>query len=83
MKFIGRFEELLGTERGIYFESTNTKVVLGLIHGCHEEVAGIKLKPKLLEITHSSAMTYDTVYKLIMIVFLGYLIYANIKSFRR
>ena len=26
-------------------------------------------------------MTYDTVYKLIMIVFLGYLIYNNIKSF--
>ncbi len=28
-------------------------------------------------------MTYDTVYKLVMIVFLGYLIYTNIKSFRR
>ena len=47
LKFIGRFEELLGTGRGIYFESINTKAVLGLIHGCHETVAGIQLKPTI------------------------------------
>jgi len=47
LKFIGRFEELLGTGRGIYFESINTKAVLKLIHGCHEAVAGIQLKPTI------------------------------------
>ncbi|MBO6971644.1 MAG: hypothetical protein JJ840_09290 [Prochlorococcus marinus CUG1431] len=47
MKFIGRFEELLGTGRGIYFESKNTKAVLKFIHGCHEAVAGIQLKPTI------------------------------------
>jgi len=44
LKFIGRFEELLGTGRGIYFELKNTKAVLKLIHGCLEAVAGIQLK---------------------------------------
>jgi hypothetical protein len=47
LKFIGRFEELLGTGRGIYFESKNTKAVLKLIHGCHEAVAGMQLKPTI------------------------------------
>jgi len=47
LKFIGRFEELLGTGRGIYFESKNTKAVLKLIHGCHEAVAGIQLNPTI------------------------------------
>jgi len=47
LKFIGRFEELLGTERGIYFESKNTKAVLKLKQGCHEAVAGIQLKPTM------------------------------------
>ena len=47
MKFIGRFEELLGTGRGIYFESINTKADLELIHDCHEAVAGIQLKPTI------------------------------------
>jgi len=47
LKFIGRFEEILGTGRGIYFESKNTKAVLKLIHGYHEAVAGIQLKPTI------------------------------------
>ena len=47
LKFIGRFEELFGTGRGIYFESINATAVLGLIHGCHEAVAAIKLKPTI------------------------------------
>jgi len=47
LKFIGRFEELFGTGRGMYFESKNTTAVLGLIHGCHETVAGIQLKPTI------------------------------------
>jgi len=47
LKFIGRFEELFGTGRGMYFESKKTKAVLKLIHGCHEAVAGIQLKPTI------------------------------------
>jgi len=31
----------------MYFESINTTAVLGLIHGCHETVAGIQLKPTI------------------------------------
>ena len=34
-------------ERGIFFESINTKAVLDYIHGCHEAVAGIQLKPTI------------------------------------
>jgi len=49
LKFIGRFEELLGTGRGIYFESKNTNAVLKLKHDCHEAVAGIQLKPTLFQ----------------------------------
>ena len=47
MKFIGRLEELLGTERGPNFETVIELPVLGLIHGCHEAVAGIQLKPTI------------------------------------
>tara|TARA_Y100000813_G_scaffold63197_1_gene44512 strand:- start:171 stop:320 length:150 start_codon:yes stop_codon:yes gene_type:complete len=47
LKFIGRFEELLGTGKGINFELINIKAVLGLIYVCHETVAGIKLKPTI------------------------------------
>ena len=47
MKFIGRFDELLDTGRGMYFESINKTAVLELKHGCHETVAGIQLKPTI------------------------------------
>jgi len=47
LKFIGRFEELLGTGRGPNFETVIELPVLGLIHGCHETVAGIQLKPTI------------------------------------
>jgi len=50
LKFIGRLEELLGTERGPNFETVIELPVLGvlkLIHGCHEAVAGIQLKPTI------------------------------------
>jgi len=47
LKFIGRFEELLGTGRGPNFETVIELPVLGLIHGCHEAVAGIQLKPTI------------------------------------
>ena len=47
MKFIGRFEELLGTGRGPNFETVIVLPVLGSIHGCHETVAGIQLKPTI------------------------------------
>jgi len=47
LKFIGRFEELLGTGRGIFFESINTKANLKLIHDCYEAVAGKQLKPTI------------------------------------
>ncbi|WP_193742489.1 hypothetical protein [Prochlorococcus marinus] len=48
MKFIGRFDELLGSERGPNFETIIKLPVLGLIHGCHEAVAGIQLKPTII-----------------------------------
>jgi hypothetical protein len=47
LKFIGRFEELFGTGKGMYFESKNTTAVLRSKHGCHETVAGIQLKPTI------------------------------------
>jgi len=47
LKFIGRFEELLGTGRGPNFETVIVLPVLGSIHGCHETVAGIQLKPTI------------------------------------
>jgi len=47
LKFIGRFEELLGTERGPNFETVIELPVLRLIYGCHEAVAGIQLKPTI------------------------------------
>ena len=47
LKFILRFEELLGTGKGINFELINIKAVLGLIYGCHETVTGIQLKPTI------------------------------------
>jgi len=48
LKFIGRFEELLGTERGPNFETIIELPVLRLIHGCDEAVAGILLKPTII-----------------------------------
>ena len=47
LKFTGRYEELLGTERGPTFETVIELPVLGLIHGCHEAVAEIQLKPTI------------------------------------
>tara|TARA_Y100000991_G_scaffold178091_1_gene140341 strand:- start:292 stop:474 length:183 start_codon:yes stop_codon:yes gene_type:complete len=44
LKFIGRFKELLGTGRGMFFNSIRDLADLELIHGCHESVEGVKLK---------------------------------------
>ena len=47
MKFVGWLEELLGTGRGLNFDSVIKFSFLGLIHGFHEVVTEMQLKPTI------------------------------------